>query len=210
MLGGKWSTKYKKSINCKKPKGFSQKQYCKYGKAKKSTIAKKKSTAAKKKSTTAKKKSTKAKKKSTVDCRTKRDRNKSSCKKKMKGGKVDCRFKKNKSINRCKLLKKTKKPKKSTKSKNSKVKKSPKSKKGLKLYKPVKSDRSDKKMMVLTKKGIIHFGQVGYEDYLMHKDKNRRKNYCARSKGIRDGSGKPTYNNKESANYWAREVLWKC
>ena len=41
MLGGKWSTKYKKSINCKKPKGFSQKQYCKYGKAKKSTTAKK-------------------------------------------------------------------------------------------------------------------------------------------------------------------------
>jgi hypothetical protein len=28
----KWSKKYKKSINCKKPKGFSQKQYCKYGK----------------------------------------------------------------------------------------------------------------------------------------------------------------------------------
>ena len=27
----KWSQKYKKSINCKKPKGFSQKQYCKYG-----------------------------------------------------------------------------------------------------------------------------------------------------------------------------------
>ena len=29
--GGKWSKKYKKSINCKKPKGFSQKQHCKYG-----------------------------------------------------------------------------------------------------------------------------------------------------------------------------------
>ena len=29
--GGKWSMKYKKSINCKKPKGFSQKQHCKYG-----------------------------------------------------------------------------------------------------------------------------------------------------------------------------------
>ena len=27
----KWSNKYKKSINCKRPKGFSQKQYCKYG-----------------------------------------------------------------------------------------------------------------------------------------------------------------------------------
>jgi thiol-disulfide isomerase/thioredoxin len=29
--GGKWSKKYKDSINCSKPKGFSQKQHCKYG-----------------------------------------------------------------------------------------------------------------------------------------------------------------------------------
>ena len=27
----KWSAKYKKSINCRRPKGFSQRQYCKYG-----------------------------------------------------------------------------------------------------------------------------------------------------------------------------------
>ena len=27
----KWTLKYKKSINCNRPKGFSQKQYCKYG-----------------------------------------------------------------------------------------------------------------------------------------------------------------------------------
>lgn len=27
----KWSSKYKKSIDCKNPRGFSQKQYCKYG-----------------------------------------------------------------------------------------------------------------------------------------------------------------------------------
>ena len=26
-----WTMKYKKSINCKKPKGFSQRQHCKYG-----------------------------------------------------------------------------------------------------------------------------------------------------------------------------------
>ena len=26
-----WSNKYKKSINCRNPNGFSQKQYCKYG-----------------------------------------------------------------------------------------------------------------------------------------------------------------------------------
>jgi len=29
--GGAWTLKYKKSINCMRPKGFSQKQYCKYG-----------------------------------------------------------------------------------------------------------------------------------------------------------------------------------
>ena len=27
----KWSQKYKKSIDCKRPRGFSQKQYCTYG-----------------------------------------------------------------------------------------------------------------------------------------------------------------------------------
>jgi hypothetical protein len=31
MRGGKWSLKYKRSINCNSPKGFSQRQHCKYG-----------------------------------------------------------------------------------------------------------------------------------------------------------------------------------
>jgi hypothetical protein len=30
----KWSQKYKDNINCKRPKGFSQKQHCKYGRKK--------------------------------------------------------------------------------------------------------------------------------------------------------------------------------
>ena len=32
--GRKWSLKYKRSINCRRPRGFSQKQYCKYGRKK--------------------------------------------------------------------------------------------------------------------------------------------------------------------------------
>ena len=32
--GGKWSRRYKLSINCNRPKGFSQRQYCKYGRNK--------------------------------------------------------------------------------------------------------------------------------------------------------------------------------
>ena len=31
MKKRKWSIKYKKSINCNHPKGFSQTQHCKYG-----------------------------------------------------------------------------------------------------------------------------------------------------------------------------------
>ena len=34
MVGGKWSLKYKRSINCRRPKGFSQRQHCKYGRKK--------------------------------------------------------------------------------------------------------------------------------------------------------------------------------
>jgi hypothetical protein len=34
----KWSIKYKKSINCNRPKGFSQKQYCKYGRTRKKMV----------------------------------------------------------------------------------------------------------------------------------------------------------------------------
>lgn len=30
----KWSRKYKLSINCKRPRGFSQRQHCKYGRQK--------------------------------------------------------------------------------------------------------------------------------------------------------------------------------
>ena len=39
-IGGKWSMKYKKSINCNHPKGFSQKQHCKYGRKSKKNIKK--------------------------------------------------------------------------------------------------------------------------------------------------------------------------
>ena len=27
----RWSMKYKRSINCRRPRGFSQRQHCKYG-----------------------------------------------------------------------------------------------------------------------------------------------------------------------------------
>lgn len=36
----RWSRKYKLSINCKRPRGFSQRQHCKYGKRKTQKIKK--------------------------------------------------------------------------------------------------------------------------------------------------------------------------
>tara|TARA_R100001463_G_scaffold45413_1_gene93683 strand:+ start:850 stop:1095 length:246 start_codon:yes stop_codon:yes gene_type:complete len=76
---------------------------------------------------------------------------------------------------------------------------------------PVKSSRKGKKLKVLTPAGkIIHFGDSSMKDFTQHKDKKRRENYCKRSAGIRDGNGKLTKDNKESANYYSRKFLWKC
>ena len=40
LKGGKWSLKYKRSIDCSKPKGFSQRQHCNYGRTKNGNIIK--------------------------------------------------------------------------------------------------------------------------------------------------------------------------
>ena len=78
--------------------------------------------------------------------------------------------------------------------------------------KPVPSNRKGKKKMVLVKRGdkvkLVHFGQKGYQDFTQHKDPARRKNYLARSGGIRGKGGKLTANDPFSANYWARKELW--
>lgn len=68
-----------------------------------------------------------------------------------------------------------------------------------------KSFKRDKKYMVETPDGkLVHFGQLGYEDYTKHKNKTRRKNYRTRSAKIR-GNWKQ---NKYSANNLARQILW--
>ena len=66
--------------------------------------------------------------------------------------------------------------------------------------------------MVLAKKGdevkLVKFGLRGMQDFTQHKDEDRRKNYLARSAGIKDKSGKLTKDDVFSANHWARKVLW--
>ena len=81
------------------------------------------------------------------------------------------------------------------------------------LNKPVKSDSKNKKMMVLATKivdgekrvKLVHFGAVGYgHNY----SAEAKKNYLARSAGIRNKTGELTKDDPWSANYWARKILW--
>ena len=82
------------------------------------------------------------------------------------------------------------------------------------LYKPRTSNKKGKKGMVYVmkngKKRLIHFGDSNMQDFRQHKDQQRRKNYLNRSGGIRDKQGRLTKNNKNSANYWSRKILWNA
>ena len=83
-----------------------------------------------------------------------------------------------------------------------------------------KSTRKGKKYMVRTPKGkLIHFGAssmqqfkdttgLGLYTHLNHGDKERRKRYLARAKGIKDKNGNLTWKNPESSNYYSIKYLW--
>lgn len=80
------------------------------------------------------------------------------------------------------------------------------------------SPKKDKKLRVIVKGKTIDFGQKGYEHFfdrtgllpkkLNHGDKERRKDYLSRSKGITDKEGKLTWKDPTSANYHAIRILW--
>jgi len=78
----------------------------------------------------------------------------------------------------------------------------------------MKSTKKGKKMMVYVmkdkKKRLIHFGDSSMQDFTQHKDEARRKSYLARSGGIRNKQGKLTKDDKNSANYWSRKILWNA
>ena len=80
------------------------------------------------------------------------------------------------------------------------------------LYKPFNAPKGSKykKMVYVMKDGKkrkIGFGLRGYKH---NYSKKARDNYLKRSAGIRDKSGKLTKDNKNSANFWSRTVLWKA
>ena len=68
-----------------------------------------------------------------------------------------------------------------------------------------KSQNINKKYVIIDPSGkIINFGQLGYEDYTKHNDKEKRKNYLTRTSGMR-GNWK---DNPYSANNLSRNILW--
>lgn len=68
------------------------------------------------------------------------------------------------------------------------------------------STRKDKKYMILNPETnkYVHFGQMGYQDYTIHKDDTRRGNYLNRSKSIKGN----WEDNAYSANNLSRNILW--
>ena len=82
-----------------------------------------------------------------------------------------------------------------------------------------KSTRKNYKYMVKVSDKWIHFGNKNFQQFkdstglglythLNHGDKERRKRYLARAKGIKDKQGNLTWKNKESSNYYSIRFLW--
>lgn len=84
-------------------------------------------------------------------------------------------------------------------------------------YNYEKSTRKDKKLMTVVDGKKVHFGNPQYQQFkdksgiwkkLDHNDPERRKNYLARSSGIKNKKGQLTKNIPSSPNYHAIRILW--
>ena len=53
----------------------------------------------------------------------------------------------------------------------------------------------------------IHFGSAKTEDYITHKDKDRRQKYLNKAKKIKDKDGRLTYKLPFYPNYWSVNLL---
>ena len=69
------------------------------------------------------------------------------------------------------------------------------------------SKRKNNKYVVEFKGKKIHFGSTKYEDYLIHKDLERREKYLAKAKKITNKNGDYTYNSPSFPNYWSVKLL---
>jgi len=68
------------------------------------------------------------------------------------------------------------------------------------------SNKKDKKYMIQRPDGkMIHFGQLGYEDFTKHQDPDRRQRYLTRTANMRGNWKSDPY----SANNLSRNILWR-
>ena len=73
----------------------------------------------------------------------------------------------------------------------------------------VKDEEGNRKLIHFGNKNYQHYrDKLGHYSYLNHLDEKRRKSFLARSKGIRNSKGQFTYMNKNSKNFWSRNILW--
>ena len=67
-----------------------------------------------------------------------------------------------------------------------------------------RSTRAGKKYKAQFEDGkAVHFGAAGASDFTRNKDDSRRQAYLARHKANED------WNDKESAGFWSRYLLWE-
>jgi hypothetical protein len=67
------------------------------------------------------------------------------------------------------------------------------------------SKKKDKKYYIILKNGnVIHFGSLKYEDYLIHKDKDRLNRFRSRFKSLYETNK----NNLNSPIFWSWNILW--
>ena len=69
------------------------------------------------------------------------------------------------------------------------------------------SKRKNNKYVVEYEGKKIHFGSTKYEDYLIHKDLDRRDKYLAKAKKITNKNGDFTYDSPSFPNYWSVKLL---
>ena len=69
------------------------------------------------------------------------------------------------------------------------------------------SKRKNNKYVVEYEGKKIHFGSTKYEDYLMHKDLDRREKYLAKAKKITSKNSDFTYDSPSFPNYWSVKLL---
>ena len=53
----------------------------------------------------------------------------------------------------------------------------------------------------------IHFGSVNSEDFITHKDPDRRDKYLTKAKKITNKDGQLTYQIPSYPNYWSIKLL---